>query len=85
MPPPLNSAMAEKILDGGGDLNVIDSDGNTPVWTAVFNARAKYGMVETLARLGAAKVADQKNKHGRSPSDFASQIGDKTILGLLGK
>lgn len=78
-----NAAIAESILEHGGDVEITDEHGNTPLWSAVFNARGMYAVVEVLICKGAGKVAGEKNKHGRSPIDFASQIGDEHLLGLM--
>lgn len=78
-----NVEIAERILEQNGDFSIPDSHGNSPVWTAVFNARGNYSVIELLARHGAARVAAMKNKHGRSPIDFAIQIGDNYLQELL--
>ncbi|RCS44191.1 ankyrin repeat domain-containing protein [Bremerella cremea] len=78
-----NAMVAQQILDHGGDFGVVDEHGNTPLWTAVFNARGKYDVVNVLLAKGAAKTAHQKNRHGRSPIDFATQIGDTELVKLM--
>lgn len=78
-----NATIAQQILDHGGDFEVVDEHGNTPLWTAVFNARGKYDVVNVLLAKGAAKTAHHKNKHGRSPIDFATQIGDTRLVKLM--
>lgn len=75
-----NVVVAQQILDHGGDFEIVDQHGNTPLWTAVFNARGKYDVVNVLLAKGAARTAHQKNKHGRSPIDFATQIGDTELV-----
>lgn len=78
-----NAMLAQQILDFGGDFQIVDEHGNTPLWTAVFNARGNYDVVNVLLAKGAAKTAHQKNRHGRSPIDFASQIGDAELVKLM--
>jgi uncharacterized protein len=75
--------IAEAILASGGDFAALDEHCNTPLWNAVFHARGQYALVELLVRFGALKVANCKNKHGRSPVDFANQIGDEELLKRL--
>ena len=74
---------AEAILAKGGDISLVDSHGNSALWSAVFHARGKYSMVELMLRNGGAKLANQKNLHGRSPIDFAKQIDDEHLAQLL--
>jgi ankyrin repeat protein len=76
-----NLEVAEKIVDSGGDLEINDVFGNTPLWYAVFNARGNYELVKLLVKYGA--NSSWKNKAGRSPIDFATQIKDNTLLGIL--
>ncbi len=75
--------VAQQILDHGGDFEIMDEHGNTPLWTAVFNARGIYDVVYVLLAKKKKKTAQQKNKHGRSPIDFATQIGDTELVKQL--
>jgi len=76
-----NAAIAERVLGAGGDVSARDTYGNTPLWYAVFNARGNYDYVKLLLAHGA--DATSKNAAGRSPMDFAVQIGDEALMGLL--
>lgn len=78
-----NSVLAVSILDNGGNIDVLDKYGNSPLWTATFNARGNYEIVKIFLTYGAKPLA--KNNSGRSPLDFARQIGDKTLIDLLTK
>lgn len=78
-----NVDTAEQILSNGGNLSLVDLQGNSALWCAVFNARGKYGVVEVLLRHGGHDFSGVKNKHGKSPIDFATQIGDKQLVALL--
>lgn len=78
-----NASVARGILDCGGNPAIVDIHGNSALWTAVFNARGEFSIVELLLNHGAGSVAHLKNKHGRSPRDFAAQIGDSTLIALL--
>ena len=74
------------ILQKGGRLIVADNYGNQPLWTAVFNVKGKeerLPLVELLLKFGANK--NHKNLAGRSPLDFANQVGYAPLLELLGK
>ena len=72
---------ARLILEHGGNPSITDEHGNAPLWNAVFNAKGRYDMVILLLQNGAS--ATLKNKHGRSPLDFAQQIEDKELIGIL--
>ncbi len=75
--------IAQCILQQGGQLSIADRHGNTPLWAAVFNARGDYRLVQVLLEYGGGKFAEVKNRHGRSPLDFARQIGDTALAELL--
>ncbi len=77
----LNGAIS--LLSNGARVNEIDNFGNTPLWTAVFYAKGKYKMVETMLKNGGNPL--NKNNTGRSPLDFASQINDEALVNLLVK
>ncbi|WP_299773316.1 ankyrin repeat domain-containing protein [uncultured Pseudoteredinibacter sp.] len=64
--------LMQRLIENGANLNLIDSHGNPPLWTAVMNAKGDYSCVELLLSSGA--IFDQKNKHGRSPLDMANTI-----------
>ena len=78
-----NADAAEQIFSSGGDIALLDTHGNTALWTAVFNARGKYRVVEVFLQHGGRQLAGVRNNHGKSPLDFARQIGDKTLLTML--
>ncbi len=73
--------LAEKIVENGGKLNIADDYGNEPLWTAVFNARGQYDIVEMYVKKGADVY--HKNNSKRSPLDFASQIKDENLIEIL--
>jgi len=74
-------ALAEVILRHGGNLGIEDCYGNQALWTAVFNARGDYGLVLEFLRYG--PDVNHRNKAGRSPLDFARQIGDQALIDIL--
>ena len=76
-----NMRVAELLLKDNAYINIEDSYGNNPLWTAVFNARGNYQMVELFIKYGA--DAHNKNKANRSPIDFAKQIEDTYMIKIL--
>jgi uncharacterized protein len=76
--------LASAILKNGGNLNLTDVHGNNPLWTAVFNCKGKhYDMVQLFMENGGDPLT--KNKHGRSPLDFANQVKDQKLINILSK
>jgi len=76
-------AVAKAILEHGGDINIRDKYGNNAMWTAVFNCKGRlYDMVELYMKHS--PDLDTKNKAGRSPVDFAKQVENSKLLGMLG-
>ncbi|MCK6649162.1 MAG: ankyrin repeat domain-containing protein [Bacteroidia bacterium] len=73
--------VASEIIHNGGNLEIADNYGNTPLWTAVFNARGNYELVRLFLKNGANSL--HKNNAGRSPLDFALQIKDEILVKLL--
>ena len=76
-----NEIIARLALAAGARLDTADRHGNQPLWTAVFNARGDYRVVSLFMANGADPL--HKNRYGKSPRDFASQIGDIDMIGLL--
>jgi len=76
-----NYELAEAIIKAGGNPNIKDIHQNNALWTAVFNARGKYKIVELYKRAGADTYS--KNKANRSPLDFALQIKDEILVAIL--
>lgn len=77
-----NLNVVEELLKAGIDVHLSNNHGNAALWTATFNARGEYGIVQALVDAGA--EAKQQNSAGRSPLDFAKQIGDENLIGILG-
>lgn len=75
--------LAKLVLANGGDLTIPDRHGNTALWSAAFSAKGSYDTVRQFANTDCASLAQQKNKHGRSPLDFAKQIQDGALIRLL--
>lgn len=73
--------LVHAIINAGGEVNIRDSYGNNALWTAVFNARGNYELVKLILENGG--DAFTKNKAGRSPLDFANQIGNNDLVKLL--
>lgn len=79
----LNIEIARLLLSKNADINVEDAYGNNPLWTAVFNARGDYRMVELFIEYNA--NIHHLNKAGRSSLDFAKQIDDTKLVQILSK
>ncbi|MBN8671475.1 MAG: hypothetical protein J0L80_12360 [Chitinophagales bacterium] len=73
--------MAEACINAGADPNIDDIYGNNCLWTAVFNAKGKYEIVELYKKSGA--NVNSRNNAGRSPLDFAQQINDYKLIEVL--
>lgn len=75
-----NAEAINKALNLGANPNLVDSHGNSPLWTATMNARGEFTCVIALLKSGANPII--KNKHGRSPLDMANTIqgGLETIF-----
>lgn len=78
-----NIEIARLLLSKNADINVEDAYGNNPLWTAVFNARGDYRMVELFIEYNA--NIHHLNKAGRSSLDFAKQIDDTKLVQILSK
>lgn len=77
-----NIEVAKAILEHGGDINKRDKYGNNPLWTAVFNCKGRYyDMVELFIKYN--PDVTTKNNAGRSPLDFAIQVGNAKLIELL--
>lgn len=77
----LNIEIARLLLSKNADINIEDAYGNNPLWTAVFNARGDYRMVELFIEYNANIY--HLNKARRSPLDFAKQIDDLDMVKIL--
>ncbi len=76
------SLEATKVLLAlGANVNATDSQGNTPLWRAVFNCRGQGEVINALLEAGA--DADKKNDHGISPRDLANKIANYNIAKFL--
>ena len=73
--------IVQLLLAQGAKVDHRDRYGNTPLWRAAFDARGEYDFVDILVSHGASP--DSKNEAGRSPFDFAVQIGDETLKAKL--
>ena len=73
--------LAKRILSAGARHDIEDVHGNQPLWTATFNARGDYRIVELLVAHGSSPK--HRNHHGKSAVDFAAQIEDRGLLTTL--
>jgi len=61
--------IAEMLLNSGASTELRDAYGNTPLWTAAFNARGDLSVVRLLAERGASFY--NTNNSGKSIRDMA--------------
>lgn len=74
--------VAKSLLQNGVDVNARDKFGNNALWSAVFNCKGrKYDMVNLLMKYRADPL--NKNNAGRSPLDFATQVGNGKLVDIL--
>ncbi|MEI8382606.1 MAG: ankyrin repeat domain-containing protein, partial [Planctomycetota bacterium] len=62
-------SIAEMLLNAGASTELRDAFGNTPLWTAAFNARGDLSVVKLLAEHGAS--FDNTNNAGKSIREMA--------------
>jgi ankyrin repeat protein len=58
----------EILLNKGANPNIRDLYGNSPIWTAIFNAREDFSIVKLLLENNA--DIETKNNHGKSPKEM---------------
>ncbi|MCX7571774.1 ankyrin repeat domain-containing protein [Tumebacillus sp. DT12] len=74
--------VAKELLQNKVDINIRDRFGNNAMWTAVFNCKGmNYEMVELLMTFNPDVMT--KNNAGRSPLDFAMQVGNEKLIDIL--
>lgn len=75
--------VARLLLKQGANPNVQDIHSNTPLWTAIFNAKLptnEQGVVKLLLKHGA--DPDHVNKHGKTPRFMYQTFHGKDISTL---
>lgn len=73
--------MTKLLLANGADPNLPDEHGNSPLWTALFNAKGDFKVVKLLRENGA--DARLKNLYNRSPDDMAKTMYKASIDELI--
>ena len=63
------AGIASILLDAGAKTELRDIYGNTPLWTASFNARGNLSVVKLLFQYGAS--FDNTNNAGKTVRDIA--------------
>jgi FOG: Ankyrin repeat len=76
-----NFELAKQLVSLGADVNVRDLYGNNALWYATAFANGNYDVVKLIVEKGGDAIT--KNNAGRSPLDFARQIGDEELIELL--
>ena len=73
--------LATELLDLGIKVDEKNDFGNTPLWTAVFNANGNYELVELLLKHGA--NPNSVNNADNTPLKFAETIQDEELIKKL--
>jgi ankyrin repeat protein len=74
---------ARVLLAAGAKLELEDARGNQPLWTAVFEARGYYYLVDLYLQHGA--DPNHLNQSGRSPLMYANQLSDPLLFQKLAR
>lgn len=70
--------LATELLELGIKVDEKNDFGNTPLWTAVFNAKGNYELVELLLKHGA--NPNSVNNADNTPLKFAETIQDEKLI-----
>jgi ankyrin repeat protein len=62
-------------------VSISDAHGNEPLWTAAFNSKGDYELVDLLVRYGA--NPQHRNKVNLTPVDIAKRKSDHAMLQIL--
>lgn len=77
-----NINVAKELMQKKADINLRDKYGNNAMWTAVFNCKGRnYEMVDLFMNFNPDVLT--KNNAGRSPLDFAMQVGNEKLINIL--
>jgi ankyrin repeat protein len=71
------AAVAQLLLDQGAEVDAVNSFGNTPLFTAVFNYRGDGSVIELLRERGA--DPQRENGSGQSPVSLARLIANYDV------
>jgi ankyrin repeat protein len=69
--------VARVLLDAGARIDARDSEGNTPLFRAVFASRGHGDVIELLRARGADPTI--RNNHGVSPIDLSRTIANYNV------
>lgn len=75
--------IAQIILDAGASTELRDVHGNTPLWTASFEARGEFSIVQLLVSTGAS--FENKNNAGKTVRDMAMIFFPDKLEELTGR
>ena len=76
-----NIKLAKELLERNINIEEKNIYGNTPLWTAVFNSKGKYEMVDLLLSYNA--NPNSINNADNTPLKFATTIDDKILINKL--
>jgi len=68
---------AKTLLENGAEVDITDSNGNTPLWRAVFSSRGRGELIKLLLVSGA--DPNKQNQSGVSPRSLADTISNYDI------
>ena len=73
--------VARLLLDNGANLELADIHGNTPIWTAIFNAKGELELVKLYVQRGA--NLNVLNKYQKTPQGLVETLYGKAIDSLF--
>ena len=76
-----HAGITKILLDADASTELRDVYGNTPLWTAAFNARGDYDVVNALLSQGAS--LDNKNNAGKTIRDLATTLFPEVLKSLI--
>ena len=76
-----NIKLAKELLERNINIEEKNIYGNTPLWTAVFNSKGEYEMVDLLLSYNA--NPNSINNADNTPLKFATTIDDKILINKL--
>jgi len=81
-----NFGLTQALVNAGAEIEIMDGNGNTPLWKAVMDYRGEIEMMNII-KLLLSKGADmdKKNNHNNSPRDLIERSGKSIDAGLDNK
>jgi len=73
--------IAELLLDFGANIDAQNSQGQSPLYTAVFNSRGRGDLIKLLRKRGA--NPEQRNLYGKTPIGLAKAIANYDLVAFF--